>query len=366
MPKIVQELTLPNLGDGVASGDVLKVLVKVGDTIKKDQAVVELETDKATVEVPSTAAGLIKEVRVKAGDKVQPGQVVLVLDEGGEAAKAPEAPAAKKAPEPSAARSAAPPPAKEPEPSSEVRAEIDADQGRDTPAAPADETTQTAAEPAPAESTSTAAASADDDRPRASVVDINQGRPMSAGMASSAAGPTGVVAPAAPSVRRLAREIGVDINVVTGTGSGGRISQDDVKEFSKRVLSSLGSSGQVAMAGAAAPNARPGLPSIPLPDFAKWGEVERKPMSGIRRKTAEHLSHAWTAIPHVTQFDKADITTLEQMRKKYRDEVQKVGGNLTVTAIATKVVAAALKAFPQFNASVDMAGQAIVYKSYIS
>jgi pyruvate dehydrogenase E2 component (dihydrolipoamide acetyltransferase) len=104
---------------------------------------------------------------------------------------------------------------------------------------------------------------------------------------------------------------------------------------------------------------------VALPDFSKWGAIERKAMSGIRRKTAEHLSHAWNAIPHVTQFDRADITQLEQVRKKYRAEVEKSGGNLTVTAIAAKVLASALKVFPQFNASVDAAGQAIVYKKYI-
>ena len=146
-------------------------------------------------------------------------------------------------------------------------------------------------------------------------------------------------------------------------GPGGRITQDDVKEFSQardeqprrqrpgRRGERHGASGDVGPA---------------LPDFAKWGEVERKAMSGIRRKTAEHLSHAWNTIPHVTQFDKADITALEQVRKKYRAEVEKAGGNLTVTAIAAKVVASALKVFPQFNASVDAAGEAIVYKKYIN
>jgi pyruvate dehydrogenase E2 component (dihydrolipoamide acetyltransferase) len=119
------------------------------------------------------------------------------------------------------------------------------------------------------------------------------------------------------------------------------------------------------MAGAPAPAGRPGIVSMPLPDLAKWGEVERTPMSGIRRKTAEHLSHAWNTIPHVTQFDKADITALEQVRKKYRAEVEKAGGSLTVTAIAAKVLASALKVFPQFNASVDAPGEAIVYKKYI-
>ena len=167
-------------------------------------------------------------------------------------------------------------------------------------------------------------------------------------------------APAAPSVRRLAREIGVDVSQVSGTGPGGRITQDDVKEFAKRVMNSFGSGGQAAAAS------RPAGGGPALPDFSKWGEVERKAMSGIRRKTAEHLSHAWNTIPHVTQFDKADITGLEAMRKKYRGEAEKAGGNLTVTAVAAKVIATALKAFPQFNASVDAAGEAIVYKKYIN
>jgi pyruvate dehydrogenase E2 component (dihydrolipoamide acetyltransferase) len=128
-------------------------------------------------------------------------------------------------------------------------------------------------------------------------------------------------------------------------------------------MHSIGGNGQAA---AASPRPAAAGTGQALPDFAKWGEVERKPMTGIRRKTAEHLSHAWTAIPHVTQFDKADITSLEQVRKKYRAEVEKAGGNLTVTAIAAKVIASALKAFPQFNASVDAAGESIVYKKYIN
>jgi pyruvate dehydrogenase E2 component (dihydrolipoamide acetyltransferase) len=136
-----------------------------------------------------------------------------------------------------------------------------------------------------------------------------------------------------------------------------------VKEFAKRVMNSIGGAGQAAAASGAP---RPAMIGPALPDFAKWGEVERKAMSGIRRKTAEHLSHAWNTIPHVTQFDKADITSLEQVRKKYRGEAEKAGGNLTVTAIAAKVVASALKVFPQFNASVDAAGEAIVYKKYIN
>ena len=157
--------------------------------------------------------------------------------------------------------------------------------------------------------------------------------------------------PAAPSVRRYARELGVDIQGVAGTGPGGRIGQEDVKEHVKSVLAGGGSRGVAQM--------RTG----PLPDFAKWGDVEVKPMSNIRRKTAEHLSAAWQA-PHVTQHDKADVTALEDFRKTYGPKVEKGGGKLTVTAVAIKVVAMALGRFPQFASSVDMANEAIVYKKY--
>jgi pyruvate dehydrogenase E2 component (dihydrolipoamide acetyltransferase) len=311
----VADFILPNLGDGVAQGDVLKVLVKVGDVIKVDQPIVELETDKATIEVPSDVAGTVKEVKAKAGDKLKPGQVVLVLDGAAAAAPAAATTEAPKAEEPKEAPKAEAPKAE---------------------AAPAAE--------------------------RSKVVDIAAGRP--AAPVAAAAPPTAAsvvtAAPAAPSVRRLAREIGVDVSQVTGTGPGGRITQDDVKEFAKRVMNSFGSGGQAAAAS------RPAGSGPALPDFSKWGEVERKAMSGIRRKTAEHLSHAWNTIPHVTQFDKADITNLEAMRKRYRGEAEKAGGNLTVTAVAAKVIATALKAFPQFNASVDAAGEAIVYKKYIN
>ena len=325
------EFILPNLGDGVASGDVLKVLVKIGDTIAVDQPVVELETDKATLEVPSDVAGTVKEIRVKAGDKVKPGQAVLVMENGAGAAAEPA-----KAAEPVKPAALAKPAA--------------------TEAPKAAAPTPDAEKPPAASDEPTAA-----ERPRASVVDIAAARQPAAASAAPPAVHTS--SPAAPSVRRLAREIGVDVSQVTGTGPGGRITQDDIKEFAKRVMHSIGGNGQAA---AASPRPAGGPQGPVLPDFAKWGEVERKPMSGIRRKTAEHLSHAWNAIPHVTQFDKADITGLEQVRKKYRGEVEKAGGNLTVTAVAVKVIAGALKAFPQFNASVDAAGESIVYKKYIN
>ena len=169
-------------------------------------------------------------------------------------------------------------------------------------------------------------------------------------------------APASPAVRRLAREIGVDINEVQGTGPGGRISQEDVKEHARRILSSVGdragAGGRRPCAGAA--------PRAPLPDFQKWGEVERQPWSNIRRATAEHLSYAWSTIPHVTQFDKADITALEELRKQFKEQVAKAGGNLTVTAMLVRVLATAVQKFPQFNASIDPERGEIVYKKYVN
>ncbi len=333
------DFILPNLGDGVAQGDVLKVLVKPGDSVAVDQPVLELETDKATIEVPSDVAGKVKEVKVKAGDKVKPGQAVLTLESasganGASSAKA-DVPDAKDA---KGETAPAPPPA---------------------PQAAAPTSAQQAPEAPKAQDASAAA-----ERPKASVTNIAAARPQQQAPQPPAPAPVSSItaAPAAPSVRRLAREIGVDVTQVPGTGPGGRITQDDVKEFAKRVMHSIGGNGQAAAAGGAA---RPAGIGPALPDFAKWGEVERKAMSGIRRKTAEHLSNAWQTIPHVTQFDKADITGLEQVRKKYRAEVEKAGGNLTVTAVAVKVIASALKVFPQFNASVDAAGEAIVYKKYI-
>jgi pyruvate dehydrogenase E2 component (dihydrolipoamide acetyltransferase) len=329
----MSEFILPNLGDGVAQGDVLKVLVKVGDTLKVDQSVLELETDKATIEVPSDVAGKVTAINVKAGDKVKPGQAVLTLD-GANGAAAAEAP-------------------KEEAPKQEA-----------APPAPKAEAAPAPQAPAPEAPEAPQAPQASNDRPKASVHPIAAARPAQAAAPQAPAPSSNVTsAPAAPSVRRLAREIGVDITQVPGTGPGGRITQDDVKEFSKRVMNSIGTSGQAAAASGAV---RSGAIGPALPDFAKWGEVERKAMSGIRRKTAEHLSNAWNTIPHVTQFEKADITALEQVRKKYREEVAKAGGNLTVTAVAAKVVASALKVFPQFNASVDAAGEAIVYKKYIN
>jgi pyruvate dehydrogenase E2 component (dihydrolipoamide acetyltransferase) len=162
------------------------------------------------------------------------------------------------------------------------------------------------------------------------------------------------LAPAAPSVRRLAREIGVEINEVKGTGSGGRISEADVKAHAKKKLQEPS---VTFLAGQ--------FPVTPLPDFSRWGEIERREMTSVRRKTAEHMAEAWATAPQVTQYDQADITDLEHLRQKYASKVEKAGGKLTVTAILLKIVASALRTFPQFNASIDTAKNEIIYKKYV-
>jgi pyruvate dehydrogenase E2 component (dihydrolipoamide acetyltransferase) len=161
---------------------------------------------------------------------------------------------------------------------------------------------------------------------------------------------------AAPHVRRLARELGIEIRDVKGSGPGGRISEDDVKAHSKQLL---------ATAVAQVPTANH-LTQPALPDFAKWGKIERVSMRGVRRKTAEHLWQAWHTIPHVTQNDRADITELEQLRARFAPKAEEAGGKMTVTAIALKVCASALRIFPQFNASIDLASEEIVYKQYVN
>jgi pyruvate dehydrogenase E2 component (dihydrolipoamide acetyltransferase) len=189
------------------------------------------------------------------------------------------------------------------------------------------------------------------ERPRrGEVVAIARGaaRPVAAAPAGREAA---VAVPAAPSVRRLARELGVDIVQVQGSGPGGRIAPDDVKAYAKAVVSGT------ASGGAAVP--------VPMPDFRRWGEVEHQPMSAIRRKTAEQVARGWSTIPHVTQHDTCDISALEELRKRYAPQAEAAGGKLTLTAIALKVTGAALRRFPQFNSSADMATETLVLKRYI-
>jgi pyruvate dehydrogenase E2 component (dihydrolipoyllysine-residue acetyltransferase) len=306
------DFNLPELGENIKAGDVLRILVKAGDTLAKDQPVLELETDKATIEVPSSVAGQVKEIKVKQGEKVKVGQPIFSYESGAAAAS----PAVAKI-EPAQIAPQAAPKAAAPQP---------------PPPMPEPVTRQD------------------------NVVAISRGARAAAEPAVSAVSSEFPPAPAAPSVRRMARELGVDINQVPGTEAAGRISVEDVKAHAKRLLA-----GASRGVGGAAP-----VTSVELPDFSRWGEIERQPMRAVRRKTAEHLSAAWATIPHVTQCDLADVTALEELRKKYTKQVEAAGGNLTVTAIATKVVAAALRVFPQFNASIDFGADEIILKKYVN
>jgi pyruvate dehydrogenase E2 component (dihydrolipoamide acetyltransferase) len=360
---VATDFTLPELGEQIEAGDVLRVLVKAGDTIAKEQPVLELETDKATIEVPSSVAGVVKEIKVKAGDKVKVGQAILSYDEGGGEAAPKSAP--EKASTPATAgeggkqaqakaepaKPAAPAGGKgaKAEPAKAAVAETVDETEELQPDIQVDDQSTRPDKSGVKDPTVGPQAATGGDARGTNVVDISRGaRP-----ASETAAPETPPAPAAPSVRRTARELGVEISEVQGTGPNGRISVDDVKAHVKRLVTSGASRG-----GAAA--------AVALPDFTRWGSVERQPMRAVRRKTAEHLSAAWATIPHVTQCDLADITGLEELRKKYAKQVEAAGGNLTVTSIAVKVIAAALRKFPQFNASIDMAADEIVLKKYVN
>jgi pyruvate dehydrogenase E2 component (dihydrolipoamide acetyltransferase) len=323
------EFRLPELGENIESGDVVRVAVKPGDQVSQGQTVLELETDKAVVEVPSSVSGTVSEVKAQVGQKMRVGDLILTT-----------------AATPPAAAASAPVPAA---PDKSAAAPADSsDEGYMAMARHSFYSARTA------EGKSEAEAFPPDVLPQTEL----EGHPS--GLAKHA-GPEHRPIPAAPIVRKLAREIGVDIYLVKGSGPGGRISQDDVKAFAKGVFARMAdteSSVRVA--------ARAGAVVEKLPDFSRWGKIEKVSLRGVRRKTAEHLSVAWSVIPHVTQFDKADVSELEELRKRFAPKAEKAGGKMTMTAIALKVVSSALKAFPQFNASLDMASEEIVYKRYIS
>jgi pyruvate dehydrogenase E2 component (dihydrolipoamide acetyltransferase) len=327
MLSMVTEFRLPELGENVESGDVVKILVSVGDTITLEQPLIELETDKATIEVPSSVGGVVKEIKVKAGEKVNVGQVILTVEPAGQGKpsvveavpKEPERPKAEAAPRREAEKVVKVEAKKE-----EVRVEEESEEPVER------EAEQEAVAPKPR---------------RGEVVEFTRAPPVPPAPRE--------VAPAGPSVRRLARELGIDVNQVSGSGPGSRVSIEDVKNYARQVISGAREVGP----------ARQGK-TVSALDFTQWGEVERVPMSNVRRKTAQHMSSAWTHIPHVTQYDQADITELEQLRQRFSKKAEAAGGKLTVTAILLKVAASALKVFPQFNASVDMEHEEIVYKKY--
>lgn len=295
------EFKLPSLGEGVASADIADIAVKEGDTIANGQILMELETDKAVVELPSTVAGKITKLLVKSGDTVKPGQLLLVV-EGAAASREPGVVS------------------REPEKSSQPIQE----------------------RPAPLQATLITPAA------------------VPSTVSSQPSTPSAPV-PAAPATRRLARELGVDIALVKGTGPGGRITQEDVQAYVRNKLQ------QIAVAPQAQPSrvlSAGGIAPPPLPDFSRFGLTVREPMNKIARTAAENLTVSWNVIPHVTQHDKADITDLEAARKRFGDGIGKNGPKVTMTAIVMKALATALQAFPKFNSSLDPETNEIVLKKF--
>ncbi|MCX7070696.1 MAG: dihydrolipoyllysine-residue acetyltransferase [Gammaproteobacteria bacterium] len=297
-------VTIPDIGD-YKDVPVIEVLVADGDTVEKDQTLVVLESDKATLDVPAPAAGVVSGLVIKVGDKVTMGSAVCTLTGAGAAAAA-AAPAAK---------AEAPAPA----------AKAEAPAAAPAPAAPAAKpATATAEPPAPATTDGNA-----------------------------------VVPYASPSIRKFARELGVDLARVSGSGPKGRITQEDVQGYVKKALSSPPPAAAATTSGGA------GIPPIPAVDFAQFGPIDTKPLARIRKISAAHLHRAWLNIPHVTQTDEADITELEAFRKEMSDESAKGGGpKLTLLPFMMKAVAKVLDAYPEFRASLSPDGESLIQKHY--
>ncbi len=304
------EVKVPDIGD-FKEVEVIELLVKPGDTVQAEQSLITVESDKASMEIPSSASGVVKELRVKLGDKVAEGSLVLLL-EVSEAASAP-APAATAAP---------------------VSA----------PAAPA--TSTSAAAPAPASSTAAPAASA-------------VAAPAASASIATATESNGQKPHASPSVRKFARELGVDLARVSGSGAKGRILIEDVQGFVKGVMA-----GGAAAPAAAGGGAALGLLPWPSLDFSKFGETSLEPLSRIKKISGPNLHRNWVMIPHVTQFDQADITDLEEFRKSANESLAKSGVKLTMLAFVIKASVAALKKFPAFNASLDAGGENLILKHF--
>jgi pyruvate dehydrogenase E2 component (dihydrolipoamide acetyltransferase) len=298
------EVKVPDIGD-FKEVEVIEMMVKVGDTVKVDQSLITVESDKASMEIPSSHAGVVKELKIKVGDKVAEGSLVLLLDSDAAAA-----------------------PASAPAPAAAVAPE---------------------SKPAPAPAAAPAAASA----PIAAAI--------AAPIAVAATVPSAGLPHASPSIRKFARELGVDLSKVAGSGPKGRITQEDVQNYVKGVISGAVSTGAPAKGGSGV-----GLDLLPWPslDFSKFGATELLPLSRIKKISGPNLHRNWVMIPHVTQFDEADVTELEEFRKNTNAANAKSGMKLTMLAFVIKASVAALKKFPAFNASLDAKGENLILKQY--
>ncbi len=302
-----KEILVPDIGD-FDNVEVIEVLVSEGDTIAAEDSLISVESDKAAMEIPAPEAGVVKEVKVKVGDTVSEGSLILLLDPADEAAPGPEKTAEKTAEKP-------------------------AEKVGEKPV----EKTETAPQAAPAKKPATVPVHAQPKvTPTAKIDEVSFSK-----------------AYASPSVRKFARELGVDLGQVEGTGRKKRITREDVQGFVKRALSQGGGSGT-------------GLGVAPMPeiDFSQWGEIENKPLSKINKLTGQFLHRNWVTIPHVTQFDEADITDMEAFRKSMAAEYKEQGIRITPLVFLMKAVVSALKKYPRFNSSLDATGENLVMKHY--
>ncbi|HBN78700.1 MAG TPA: pyruvate dehydrogenase [Planctomycetaceae bacterium] len=302
------EFKLPEVAEGVTSADIAEIHVSEGDTIKANQVVAEVETEKALAEIECPHAGTIVKVHVSAGDSVPIGATLFTIEEGGGGGKSEEKkeePAAKQEPE-----------TKEPPKS--------APESKSAPTPPAQ-----SASPSPVKEVSATSGDQENRLP----------------------------APAGPATRRMARDLGVDLYQVNGSGPGGRISQEDVQAYVKARLTAPAATGGSGGGPAVAP---------PLPDFSEFGNTHREALNKIGKMAAQHLAMSWNVIPHVTQQDMADITDIELARKQFLQGTGKNGPKVTMTAIAVKAAVTALKTFPKFNSSLDPQTNEIVYKDYFN
>ncbi len=350
------EFRLPNLGEGIEEADVLKVLVSEGDEIAVDQSVLEIETEKATLDVPSSVAGRVTSINVSPGETIRVGQVLLSVEtvtaEGSDQRDAAEPAAAETTPTPTLPRDGggigSPDRADQQEADGREREPVEATptsepvtpatEARDAQEKPADEEApESESEPAPAA-----------EHPREAALQPEPAR-------STADAPF-----ASPSVRTFAREIGVDIAEVAGSGPGGRISEDDVKRHA-RERGPATAPREAAPAATATPSTAP-----PLPDFGQWGPIEREPLTRFRRTVARNMANAWEQIPHVTLHATADVTELEAVRQRFKPRAAEAGGNLTLSVMLLKIVAGALKANPRINASVDIESGELILKRYVN
>lgn len=366
------EIKLPSLGEGVESGDVLEILVKEGDTVKQGGGLMELETDKATVTVPSPTAGKIVSINVKQGETISVGSVIATMETGAAAKPAaPAAPPKAEAAAPKAPAAEKPAPAPQAAPATPPQASTAPAQAKPAPAQPAP------AQPAPAQPAAAQQAAVQQAPAPAGVPAPEQAPGMDDAAATQELEP-GEVIPAGPAIRRFAREVGIELSQVTGTGEGGRITRDDVLRAVRGSGATRAAQQQQlttashtvtapAQAAPAAPAA--GGKAISLPGAQsqdEYGPVRVERLSKIRKTIANQMHKSWSTVPRVTNFDDADVTDLEIFRASSKDDYAAQGIKLTTMPFLIKAVATALRHHPAVNAAIDMDNDQIVYKDYVN